>query len=34
MIIGRAMQDGKIVGILIAGNIVCPILKAANDIGA
>lgn len=34
MIIGRAIQNGKVVGVLIAGNIVCPIAKAANDIGS
>lgn len=34
MIIGRAIQNGRVIGILFAGNIVCPTIKAANDIGS
>lgn len=34
MIIGRAIQNGRIIGMLVAGNIVCPVVRAANDIGS
>lgn len=34
MITGRAIQNGHVIGILIAGNIVCSIAKAVNDVRA